>query len=494
MNNDCDRLLLHSDLSALEKLGNFSFESKMLASQIYSSRIMNSSEVDMHLAYKENIMPWEIEIFTAYSVIYNFDNTVKEIDSKSFADAITYIRNYWDDAWNELKHSGTYAEAFMIRTAVQQFPVQGVFLQKLFRYNYFFNFVNDRVDMKSEFISKFSTNYRDFEITAFIVFLTFSRGIDKGIEDQQIHSLLKKAFQNKEVMSVLRIEKEDNIINISDLYHGDMIKLFYGLKAHYWWPLISGTDFTYVPAPYLIVNAVTDSMLNRLTLGNKKLRNLIGKEVIENYLYNIYEQVETVTWISHEIEYKVKKNSYRTPDVLVGEKDYCTFYDTKEMVPSLKIRELDTKEIQKDTEIYAEAIIQIYHQIINYIKGYFELDKLYNKEHLFGVVVMLDDIALSRRKMYDRVFELYQQRLESLDIVEQRYIHSHIKVVSLRQVESKVLQNVSFLPCIFQQEKHPEMWDDLNFVSPSLENGLIPIYNDYVANIKKEILSMEKTP
>lgn len=131
MNSDFDISLLHTDLSDLESLGNFTFESKMLISQKYSSRIMNGSEVDMELAYKENIMPWEIEIFTAYSVIYNCDSATEKIDSKSFANAITYIRNYWDNIWNEVELSGTYAEAYMMRTAIQQFPVQGVFTETI---------------------------------------------------------------------------------------------------------------------------------------------------------------------------------------------------------------------------------------------------------------------------------------------------------------------------------------------------------------------------
>lgn len=346
--------------------------------------------------------------------------------------------------------------------------------------------------MKNEFLSKFGTDFRAFEITAFIVFFTFSGGIDKRIEDNKIQSLLNKAFQNKAVMSVLCIEKEDYKKEISGLYQGDVIKLFYGLKAHYWWPFVSGSDCTYVPSPYLVVNAVTDSMLNRLTLGNKNLRNLIGKEIIENYLYDIYGQVESVTWISHEIEYKVGKNIKRTSDVLVGEGEFCTFYDTKEMVPSLKIRELDKKEIEKDTNIYAEAILQIYQQIISYINGYFELDKQYNKANLFGVVVVLDDIALSRGKMYDMAFGLYKERSGELDIVEQNYIHSHIKVVSLRQVEIMVLQNGSFLPCILLQEKNPEMWDYLNFVTVPSANGLIPAYNNYVEKLKNEIINLEE--
>ena len=36
-----------------------------------------------------------------------------------------------DKAWTELEASGGYPEAFMIRSAIQQFPVQGVYLQKL---------------------------------------------------------------------------------------------------------------------------------------------------------------------------------------------------------------------------------------------------------------------------------------------------------------------------------------------------------------------------
>lgn len=64
----------------------------------------------------------------------------------------------------------------------------------------------------------------------------------------------------------------------------------------------------YIPSPYLIINAVTESMLNRITFQDNKLRRTIGKEVIESYLYDIISQLGTVTWISPEIEYKIAKN------------------------------------------------------------------------------------------------------------------------------------------------------------------------------------------
>ena len=46
---------------------------------------------------------------------------------------------------------------------------------------------------------------------------------------------------------------------------------------------------------YLIINAATESMLNRITFQDNKLRRTIGKEVIESYLYDIISQLGTVT-------------------------------------------------------------------------------------------------------------------------------------------------------------------------------------------------------
>ena len=58
--------LTHSDLSFLEDLANYTFESKMLFCQAYSSRIMTSSEVSAKLMLTSNIMPWELEAFAAF--------------------------------------------------------------------------------------------------------------------------------------------------------------------------------------------------------------------------------------------------------------------------------------------------------------------------------------------------------------------------------------------------------------------------------------------
>lgn len=90
----------------------------------------------------------------AYSIVYDNDDASEKLDGKTFADTITLIRNYWHSGLTAAEESGEYPEAFMMISALQQFPVQGVFLQKLYRYHYFFTFQNDKLDMKKVFFDK----------------------------------------------------------------------------------------------------------------------------------------------------------------------------------------------------------------------------------------------------------------------------------------------------------------------------------------------------
>ena len=87
------------------------------------------------------------------------------------------------------------------------------------------------------------------------------------------------------------------------------------------------------------------------------------------------------------------------------------------MVPNLKVRELNRNELEKDIEIYATAISKVYHQIQNYLSGMYELNTQYDLQHLFGVIVMLDDIALSRSKIYSKAFEVYSKKYGSLSMM-----------------------------------------------------------------------------
>lgn len=479
--------LTHSELSFLKELEQYSFDSKMLMCQKFASRIMSSSEVNMQFAFNENIMPWELETFSAFSVIYDVDNVEHDIDMSAFSRIITMIRNYWHPELTIAEAKGTYADAFMMISALQQFPVQGVFLQKLFRYNYIFNFSNSKINMKEEFFSKFSTPYINFEIFAFIVFVYCSKDANIMGQEEGRQKIIEKAFKVEQVFKALCIEKETYKIELEKLYKSNVLDYHYGLKIQYLYPLISGVDFTYIPSPYLVINAVTESLLNRLTFGNKKLRNAFGKEIVEKYLFDIYEGVSGVTWISPEFPYNVGREERLTSDVLVAEGDYCTFYDTKALTPSLKVRQFDQEEINNEIEIYAKNIIQVYQQIIHYSEGFFSLDKPYELNHIFGVVVVFEDAVVPREKVYNKAFEMWVDKVGSISESVRNYLHSHIKVVSLGQIERMVLQNTSFLTCLLQQVSNEKQWNNLTFVAPNKGNGLLPIYQKYVSEIKHEV-------
>ena len=481
-----EKNLVHSNLDFLKILEKYTLESKLLACQKYSSRIMSSSMVDMRKAYKENIMPWEIEAFAAYSLVYDNDAATEVLDGRTFAETITLIRNYWHKGLTAAEESGEYPEVFMMISALQQFPVQGVFLQKLYRYHYFFTFQNSNLNMRKVFFDKMGVNYEQLEEFAFLIFFGFSKEVQDELAESGTQKILQNAFSDKDALQLLSIDKEDYKKELFSLYKDNIVDQYYGLKIQYLYPFISGEDFTYIPSPYLVVNAVTESMLNRLTFNDNNLRRVIGKEVIENYLYDMVKQLNTVTWISSELSYQKGRDKLLTSDVIAAEGDNIVFYDTKAIAPGLKLRKFDTAEIEKDIEIYAKDVIQIYNQINNYLQGFFRLDKLYSKNNIFGIVVVLEDAVVSRKKVYEKVYEILENT-ETLTEKNRRYICSHIKILPLRAIECMVLQNTSLLPELTSQLEKPERWYDYTYTNTTTENGVIRLYGQYEKDIKNRI-------
>ncbi len=473
----------NNNLDFLKILKKFTLESKLIVCQHYSSRIMSSSMIDMRKVLQENIMPWEIEAFAAYSIVYDDDNASEILDKKTFSDTITLIRTYWHNGLTEAKSNGEFPEVFMMISALQQFSVQGVILQKLYRYHYFFTFKNDNLDMKKVFLHKMRITYERLEEFALIMYICYSKEVHDLIKKEEITKILEEIFRNKDIFKLITIEKDDYKKKLTTLYNNNIVDQYYGLKIQYIYPFISDKECTYVPSPYLIIQAVTESMLNRITYKDETTRKAIGKEIIEKYVFDIVSQLNTVTWISQEFEYNKGKDKCLTSDIIAAEDDKVIFYDTKAITPSLKLRKFDDTEIEKNIEIYAKGIIQVYKQIKNYSQSLFQLDKNYSKDHLFGIVVVLEDAVVSREKVYNKAYSILKEK-EDLSKEEQIYICSHIKILPLRDIESMVLQNTSLIPELLLQVDNPEKWYDYTYSNPSTKNGLIALYDQYVQDIK----------
>ena len=481
-----DENLIHSSLDFLKNLEKYTLESKLLACQKYSSKIMACSMVDMSKACQENVMPWELEAFAAYSIVYNSEDAIENLDCKTFTYTISLIRNYWHSALIQAEKRGEYVDDFIMISVLQQFPVQGSFLQKLFRYHYFFTFQNDKLDMRQVFSGKIGVDYEQLEEFASIIFLCFSKEYREIYPDVDFIKILTMVLENKNILSLLSIEIEEYRSRVFSLYGENIIDQYYGLKIQYQYPIISGQGYKYIPSPYLVINAVTESLLNRITYGDNKLRRAIGKEVIETYLYDIVRQLDAVSWISQEIEYQSGRDKLMTPDVIAAEGDAVIFYDTKSSAPSLKLRKFDVNTKEKTIKIYAENVIQIYKQIKNYLQGLFQLDREYSKDNIFGIVVVLEDAALPREKIYEKAYSILQETI-TLSEEDKNYISSHIKILPLRDIEVMILQNTSLLPDLKAQANTADRWCDVTFGTISTDNGLISSYAEYEQDIQSRI-------
>lgn len=160
----------------------------------------------------------------------------------------------------------------------------------------------------------------------------------------------------------------------------------------------------------------------------------------------------------------------------------AAFVDT----PSLKLRKFDAAEIENDVRIYAEDVIQVYNQVKNYLQGLFQLDKAYTKDNIYGIVVVLEDAVVSRKKVYEKVYALLEETA-TISEEEKNYICSHIKVLPLRAIECMILQNTSVLPELKEQLDKPEKWYDYTYTNATVENGLISTYAQYEQAIKGRI-------
>ena len=93
----------------------------------------------------------------------------------------------------------------------------------------------------------------------------------------------------------------------------------------------------------------------------------------------------------------------------------------------------------------------------------FQLDKEYSKENIYGIVVVLEDAVVSRKKVYEKVYTILQD-VDALSEEEKNYICSHIKVLPLRDIEHMILHNTSLLPELKEQLNKPERWYDYTYI------------------------------
>lgn len=395
---------------------------------------------------------------------------------------INAVRDFQHPALEKNIGNVHFVDYIMVALGLSQFDIQEFLPYKYYRYTYIFNFKNDVLDMKSVFKSQFGTSYEEFRKLGTI--LNILEGSNDLMLIQEIleYILFKEcpnAYKQLTISAQEYVEQIDNFATHQRDY-------MYCLRPSYKYPFIVSKNIAYYPLPHLLGRSVTSSLLYRITDQNDYLRALIGKEVIEKYLFDLLIDAKIYDEVIPEQVYQLKYNK-RTLDVMVRKGNKFLLLDSKSSVPRAKLRILDEElAFNKEIDIASDNLLQVYYHINKYfpaLYNFFDYNDEIDMENIYGVVVVLEDNFIRRSLIYERA--AYKLKIE-VNSYEYNWIVNHVKMVNLFDIEK-----ISFIgkSLIYEFENQKLENKDYDFpLSSTKEEGGHIVNNSYL-DFKKEWLS-----
>lgn len=414
----------------LTDLRRYSFEEKMRVAQIYSRKLLSLKNThDSHIM-RSIPYPWELETFVLFavkSIEWKFD-TFSDKNMRKFYEIIHAIRDA-DLPISEEERTNHLVKWLVPVTALTQFDSQEVPFIKMFRFSYYFSFLNDKIDMRAEFRRKFGCDYSEFSALGYMLFLIFNLDITTSKSLQEVLAYFPIP------VSQLTLTR-DNYIAAIDKATTDIAKYTYCLRPSYSYPFIMHNDILFCPLPHLLIRATTSSLMHRLTNGNDSLMKLIGKEVYESYLFMIINESSLFDEVYPEQSYtSLHNNEERTIDVMACKGNDYVFFDCKSFSPKADIRIFSETAYEADTIRLAKACEQMYNHIHTKFPHMYCPFGTVPEEgtfNIYGFVVVQEDPHLN----IDGVLNETAKRLKiKPDSMEFDWIKHHIGVISLYMIE-----------------------------------------------------------
>lgn len=429
-------------------LKRYSFESKMNTAQFYSRQLMNYSGAQR---YSSRIpLPWEMEAFVLYS-IYSKEWKYDKISSKSFWRIMNSIRNYFPPKLEKYKGTTQFLTWFKITAASTQFYSQQNYMFLFYRYNYYFSYHNDEINMNDVFINKFHHEHYDYLLMAQSLWLAMMS------EPETVFSAIMPLIlaYYRDHISKLAISRSEYIMQM-DNYSGSFEDYLYSFRPSYSYPFIEYENHYYLPTPHLLFQSVCGSMMYRLTEGNEDLRRKIGKEVFESYLLKIIIDSNEFDQVLPEHDYEFKEEQKKTVDVMAIKDATIVLLDRKSYVPKSKLRLISEDALNDDVSRIAKAIVQVYKHTRNRIGKeyyYFEKKKDYIdfENDIFGMVIIEEDGYLPEEETYNSAALTLK-----LDASETEWLRKHIFVLSLYDLEKILFANQSLISFLRKKAENPD--------------------------------------
>lgn len=437
-----------------------SFESKMNIAQMESARTMDSSGSFSYPTHglAGMALPWEIETFVILSCM-STETDSKPLEREKFIDSINFIRNYIDKNLIKLKGTEAFAEWFIIACSQVQFECQKNHMFLFYRYHYYFTYTDSELNMDSIFKSKFEFSHHDYLLLAQLMWFAFSIKMEcqkyiSGIYAMYHDHIIKHLSISREDYNDLFIETGSSIENC-----------VYSIRPSYSYPFIKYGEDHYLPAPHLLFQAVTASMLYRLTENDNNLRETIGKNVFESYLEMISRKSCLYDEIYQEQIYDAdSKVENRTLDLLTRIGDTFILFDSKSFTPKSALRLFSENAYGADIERLAKAVAQVYfHLTTKFRKKYYPFDydkNLISDDKVYGIVIVQDEPHFFMDSIYDKARTIIEKKDPNVNV---EYLKKHIGLLSIYDYERIVFCKNDIVNLLRKREDDPYHNFDLNF-------------------------------
>jgi len=313
-----------------------------------------------------------------------------------------------------------------------QFSGQQTYDFLYYRYNFFFNFCNEEINMKQIFESKINIPYMFFDLFIYVT------QVWATLEDYCNFNNFT-AFIGEELSNVLRFlttEREEFIEEYKEYTSNEKSTIIFDFNLLISKPFIIFEGIVYcMYAPY-IPYACTKSLMFEVTKGDDTLRSFIGKNVIEEYVYDLVTNSKVTNKFNciKEFEYKNGRENERSPDIIIYSTKEILFLEVKFFNQGLNLRSLDNIAINTAKQRIGKSITQLYKSIYKFEKGLMSC-ALPNTEYkkIYGMIILYDEFYFSRLDSY----ELAQKEMISFGIqAEFQEIVNKIRIMPLSFFES----------------------------------------------------------
>lgn len=451
----------------LQLLTKYPFFEKMLVSQTCAQKLMNYDHLELFPnATRNTVLPWEIEAFAELSILSTGNHPTKSFHTpgnKDFYKIITTIRNFLPPHLEKEKNTPKFANDFFMVSGMLQFKSQKHALNRLYRYDFFWSYKNDVIDMPKVFSENYSSlTYKYFiELALSIYFFASLNGNSSNV----FRYICSNHF---DAVKLLCISRDEYIARQTEKNAGDINNAIYGFNYLYPYPFIEYNNAIFLPVPYLVVDAICESLITRATNGNDRLRENIGKYVAQSYIEHILKDGNVYEEVIPEVPYRVGRQTIDSPDIMIKDHNRFCFIDSKLSTPKLSLRIFNEEDIETNIKQYAKNVRQIYKRIIDFLdaKYYpFSGPSDLNKSNVFGIVVVFENAYIFKERILSKAFQDLKIDNESEEAI---FIRSNIYITDLSDIESIAFSSYNIFTVLESKRDDSKRWNDMGLYNDDI--------------------------